>query len=697
MSILAILVVCLAGAIVGATWLRRRAHQQRSRRRNYDLHSSSDIGRQQVSDAASPFSPDSEAKPNSEPQTNPDDLIVSTVPPPNKISEPEADGLTANNTPISTDEFFPNPDDAFVRAVAGESADRADTISATDLHPPDRNAFENIDHVLKDTNLQIGQGQCRLEQERVNPTSTEPATTKASIHPASEAKVVSGSPHSEITDLEVPLSTQSDGTADTNQPSPQVGDGAGAGVVPAKVPIVDLEPRKYRPKLRIYRNQQTRREGDNNRSSPNIALERALPIELQLLTQLGGTYRLSLVPRKRHVMPDHLPVRNAQAKFELMAMGRKWYQGLSPANISDLLTDGIIWTSADPKFPGQWSLSGRQLYVLSPREELDLSGFVSTNRLALGEEHVVLCLSSIASSVREILGETCELQPREVVGRGIPDGWVAYTHVFPTKPLPVGTTAHILDALRPIPDLNIKLRGGIRIQRSVWLSGYPPEIKIVGDITHAQFMLIDGQPASVKNSRFLWTGSSDTLGPHVVTIDGKARTYSIAEPNENWEKCAAYSFSIPGRGHAKSTCWTICGALVSACGSSAVKQFFVPPSNPILIGATPGQIQYCEVRKDIRTDLCPVAPDFDAVWAVPSDALHTNKATTQIKFVGKNFCPPNNLPPRSSQLPKHTLRWCTAILDSSRKGLAIEPHSEAASRLWNDYKKVAKRLWRAHR
>ena len=41
-------------------------------------------------------------------------------------------------------------------------------------------------------------------------------------------------------------------------------------------------------------------------------------------------------------------------------------------------------------------------------------------------------------------------------------------------------TSSILDALRPAPDVQIKLRGGIRLQYSQWLIGFPPAIRLVG-------------------------------------------------------------------------------------------------------------------------------------------------------------------------------------------------------------------------
>ncbi len=122
----------------------------------------------------------------------------------------------------------------------------------------------------------------------------------------------------------------------------------------------------------------------------------------------------------------------------------------------------------------RWSLAGRDLYILGNSDEWN--GLVSRPRLVLGDEHAVLCTEELILQAEELLQESCgKVLDCLTHDDGMPAGWVAYQPVVPTKPLPLGHTAHFLDPLRPSPDIEIALRGGIRLHYSQWLAGYPPD------------------------------------------------------------------------------------------------------------------------------------------------------------------------------------------------------------------------------
>jgi hypothetical protein len=79
------------------------------------------------------------------------------------------------------------------------------------------------------------------------------------------------------------------------------------------------------------------------------------------------------------------------------------------------------------------------------------------------------------------------------------------------------------------------------------------------------------------------------------------------------------------------------------------------------------------------------------VWALPADPLHSDKRVERISALAAT--PPQ---PTTSSSTRRLLEarrgWCDAILDSSRKGLAIEPDNPERAALWSAYRRHAKAL-----
>jgi hypothetical protein len=121
--------------------------------------------------------------------------------------------------------------------------------------------------------------------------------------------------------------------------------------------------------------------------------------------------------------------------------------------------------------------------------------------------------------------------------------------------------------------------------------------------------------------------------------------------------------------------------------ASARQVFTVPMSNPLLIGAEPGQIFRCSSRGvAVWKGFVP----FDVVWALPALPLICNKKTSRIlQFANK--------PPMPCNTMTKPLAWSIAILDASRKGLRIENPSTGSIALWSQYKKTARSIWRRRR
>ena len=166
------------------------------------------------------------------------------------------------------------------------------------------------------------------------------------------------------------------------------------------------------------------------------------------------------------------------------------------ADIGRLLREGIEWAGALPGgATGRLSLSGRGIFVLARHGELN--GFVSTPRLVLGEEHVVLCVAERLPDVRAAITLTESPEPTDLNSdSGMPAGWVGLRGVRPHKPVAPSPDGDIFDALRPLPDIEIALIDGIPIDRQTWLSGFPPTVELLGDTSALGIVTIDGQEAT---------------------------------------------------------------------------------------------------------------------------------------------------------------------------------------------------------
>jgi hypothetical protein len=415
-----------------------------------------------------------------------------------------------------------------------------------------------------------------------------------------------------------------------------------------------------------------------------------------LRSQTGGLAVVSLLPRRRDGLPAAVEVAGAgPARLQLSALREDWYQEVLLPSIGSVLRQGAEWYADLEGGRLRWSLSGRDLYVLGTSD--DWSGYVSTPRLVLGDQHAVLCTKALLPQVEDLLRQCCGTLPQQFTAEdGLPEGWFGFRPVVPTQPLPLGTEPDILDALRPSPDVQIALRGGIRLQYGRWLAGYPPAIRLYGDLEHADPPVIDGVAATRLPDGSFTAPGWDSIGDHAIACAGQTKSYSIVEPEEGWEAWPAYAFSS-GRGQKLPV---ICGALVTAAAANLTASppaVLAPASNPILLGAEPGQIYRCPDRQDVRLPFSVASVPFEPVWALPADPIHADKKTARVLLMGTPQLPRTRAAPERAARGKNVLQWCRAILDCSRKGLAVEPADDQAGAAWRAFRDLARRIWRASR
>ncbi|MCU1336683.1 MAG: hypothetical protein JWO19_2264 [Bryobacterales bacterium] len=412
-----------------------------------------------------------------------------------------------------------------------------------------------------------------------------------------------------------------------------------------------------------------------SRSTSDLALD----IRVQVRFDRFGFCEIRLLPERMAEMDNEVEVKTGGTELHLVAQ-EEWYQDLTFENIGDRLRRGLELKGllADHR-RARWLLTGRDIYILANQQRA--SGFVSTTRLVLGRSHVVLCAAELLPQVEAALKDAgCQGYTKLDQAHGIPSGWIGLRGVTPSIAVPLEPGIDAFYAVKPAPDIEIEFEGGVCLRNSIWLAGFPPRIKLLGDISAPVKVLIDGKEAVAAGDGSLVGDGYDQPGQHLVYCEGLScsRSYSIEDPPDVWEEWPAYHF-----GQAE-----ICGPRVHILPQAAGWRILsVPMSNPLLLGAEPGQIFRCSPRS--VKNWKGFVP-FDVVWALPAHPYICDKKTARIIQFAQT---PLVLPGPK----KHVLGWCAAILEASAKGLQIENASSDGTVLWKEYKKAARNLRRAAR
>lgn len=407
---------------------------------------------------------------------------------------------------------------------------------------------------------------------------------------------------------------------------------------------------------------------------------RRQPLELRVnaLLDQHGYCTFRILARRPPAFSGELEVRQDQKRVVFAECSEDWYEVEARQYMGSWLS-GVLFTES-PKLESaiSWQLSSRDVHVLAAQP--GFGGPTSTTRLCIGRKHLVLCSRARVDEVSSVLAESgCGLISPSGEEMGAPTGWVFFWPVIPSQPVPLAAEDEILNVLRPQPELELVLEGGLWLQDSNWLVGWPPTIRVNGVVSPGEPVYIDRKPAvQDATGSYIAPGYVDP-GPHLVACAGKTRSYSIFEPKMDWERWDAHNF---GQG-------TICGA------SSVVHEQLivtVPTSNPVLIGAVPGQVFRCPSA--VGREWTGFVP-FRVVWALPDYPLHCDRASSRI--ISVNRTDPRGIGSRSRrphQGDSPEWRWCQFIRDCQRKRLVVSPSGDEVSALWRTYAVLASAVWR---
>jgi hypothetical protein len=279
----------------------------------------------------------------------------------------------------------------------------------------------------------------------------------------------------------------------------------------------------------------------------------SLPIRLQLVFGRGRTVKtLALVAHRREEMPGSIEVIVAYGRLRLSEWSADSYEPVPVSEVPYALSEGVVWQARSGAQRWRWELCKRELYVLAAGE---LRGFVTRRkdqRLWLNIPHVVLAKDSLRDQVLAALSEAGCTTPEvnDSTTPGVPSGWILFRDVKPTRAVPMRDERDILNVLCPAHEIEAQFVGGIKLERNVWLSGFPPRIRFTGEMGSGFQVLIDEQLAQLASDGAFESPGWDAEGEHRLWFGDQAETYSLRTMEEEWECWPAHDFVTGLMAHA---------------------------------------------------------------------------------------------------------------------------------------------------
>lgn len=445
----------------------------------------------------------------------------------------------------------------------------------------------------------------------------------------------------------------------------------------------------YQPPVRTA--ESVRPRGRTSQGETVNSRHRALSMSVRIIFRHRNNWHVSLLPPRSAELGDDVEIKGPNGTEEWNACQDEWYGDIQPSNMHILIEKGAQWESCQTDGNEvRWVLAGREIYVLAP--STTISGYVSAPRLILSEDHLVLCTQRMKEAVRQALSEAGCLEATPVVSCSeLLPGWILFQGVRPTVAIEHDDSAGILNILRPIYNIEILFQGGIRLGRSTWLKGYPPDIRIRGTSNTDIEVIIDGRSASADDNGKYKVSNWDEPGLHTVFCGGVSQSYELCDGLQEWEYFKAFEYQVGGQNMIDVSSVMICGPIVKSIGEDC-DVVLTPATNTCLLGAVPGHIIISPHSPDVRTSEYLAVAEFPVAWTLPACPLRSNRSATSIRLVRPLAVASGSGSLRIGRQAK--LRWCYKILNASRKHLRVEPYNEVALQLWADYKQAARQLWR---
>jgi len=426
-------------------------------------------------------------------------------------------------------------------------------------------------------------------------------------------------------------------------------------------------------------------------SDPTPRTNASLPIRLQLVFGGGGIVKkLALIPHRCEGMPSSLEVTTiAGDRLQFSELTSDSYEPVSVSEVPNTLSEGVVLQARGDMQEWRWELSRREIYVLAAGDAFGLSGFVTRRkdqRLWLNTRHVVLAKESLCDQVIDALNEAgcAPLEVCDSTTLGVPTGWILIRNVTPTRAVPMCDEHNILNVLCPGHETEPQFIGGIRLERSAWLVGFPPRIRFAGELGTGFQVLIDDQPATLTSDGAFESPGWDNKGEHRLWFGDRAQTYVLRTMKEEWDAWPAHDCGVGT---------AICGASTYRIDNARWRQCCIPATNPLLIGARPGEIFHCRVPNDAETEWVLTSVPFTPVWALPSGRIPKKSCPAVIQLI--EFIEPLNQIEQSLHKLKVTSalrKWVFVVRNARRNRFVLAIKGEEAYALWRRYGDMAKKL-----
>jgi hypothetical protein len=430
---------------------------------------------------------------------------------------------------------------------------------------------------------------------------------------------------------------------------------------------------------------------DERKADPTPRIEAGLPIRLQLVFGSSGSVKkLVLIPHRVEGMPSSFEVTTvAGDRLQFSESSADSYESLAVSAFLNPLSEGMVFQARGDTQAWRWELSRRDIYVLAAGDAFGLSGFVTRHRdqrLWLNTRHVVLAKESLRDQVMGALNDAGCSSPEvcDSATPGVPSGWILIRDVIPTRAVPMREEHNILNVLCPRHEIEPQFTGGIRLERSVWLAGFPPRIRFAGEMENGFRVLIDDQLSTLADDGAFVSPGWDEEGEHRLWFCDRAQTYALRTMKEEWDTWPA---------HKRGLGTAICGASTCWVDDVRWRQFCIPARNPVLIGARPGEIFRCRIPGGAHSDWVLTMVPFTPVWALPCGRLSKKNPAAAIELL--EFKEPLNQIDESSPKLKVTSalrKWVFTVRNARRNQFILAVHGEETHALWRRYGDVAKRL-----
>lgn len=170
-------------------------------------------------------------------------------------------------------------------------------------------------------------------------------------------------------------------------------------------------------------------------------------------------------------------------------------------------------------FASGTTLDRRPRRVVPLKKDDLLQAFVEVERLALGEDGMILCTAPLATLVEEALGKVARPGFRRVAPTppGCPPDWALFTHIqvlvplFSTSPAAGVGWPLDLNVLQPLATSQLVVQGGLQLPGRVrrWSSRAAPEIRAAGEDIGGLRLTIDRVGAFQEATRVLDQSSGE--------------------------------------------------------------------------------------------------------------------------------------------------------------------------------------------